>query len=95
MNRMKFKSIFTYTLTVGLSAAVLYGCGSKSEENKPTTPQQQAAKVMVDTQLKARLDDFAHKPRPRGAFGFDVYDLTADKPVYGFQAHQVQPRPRV
>ena len=88
---MKFKSIFTYTLTVGFSAAVLYGCGSKSEENKPTTPQQQAAKVMVVTQLKARLDDFAHKPRPRGAFGFDVYDLTADKPVYGFQAHQVQP----
>lgn len=88
---MKFKSIFTYTLTVGLSAAVLYGCGNKSEENKPTTPQQQAAKVMVDTQLKARLDDFAHKPRPRGAFGFDVYDLTADKPVYSFQAHQVQP----
>ena len=88
---MKFKSIFTYTLTVGLSAAVLYGCGSKSEENKPTTPQQQAAKVMVDTQLKARLDNFAYKPRPRGAFGFDVYDLTADKFVYGFQAHQVQP----
>ena len=88
---MKFKSIFTYTLTVGLSAAVLYGCGNKSEEKKQTTPQQQAAKVMVDAQLKARLDDFAHKPRPRGAFGFDVYDLTADKPVYGFQAHQVQP----
>lgn len=88
---MKFKSIFTYTLTVGLSAAVLYGCGNKSEENKPTTPQQQVAKVMVDAQLKARLDDFAHKPRPRGAFGFDVYDLTADKPVYGFQTHQVQP----
>ena len=87
---MKFKSIFTYTLTIGLSAAVLYGCGNKSEEKKQTTPQQQAAKVMVDTQLKARLDDFAHKPRPRGAFGFDVYDLTADKPVYGFQAHQVQ-----
>ena len=88
---MKFKSIFTYTLTVGLAAAVLYGCGNKSEDNKQTTPQQQAAKVMVDAQLKARLDDFAHKPRPRGAFGFDVYDLTADKPVYGFQAHQVQP----
>lgn len=87
---MKFKSIFTYALTVGLSAAVFYGCGNKSEDNKPTTPQQQAAKVMVDAQLKARLDDFAHKPRPRGAFGFDVYDLTADKPVYGFQAHQVQ-----
>ena len=47
---MKFKSIFTYTLTVALSAAVLYGCGNKSEENKPTTPQQQAAKTIVDAQ---------------------------------------------
>ena len=37
----------------------------------------------VDTALVSRLADFASKQRPEGKFAFHVYDITADKSVYG------------
>ena len=37
----------------------------------------------VDTALVSRLKDFAAMQRPEGKFAFHVYDITADKVVYG------------
>ena len=37
----------------------------------------------VDTALVSRLKDFAAMQRPEGKFAFHVYDITADKDVYG------------
>lgn len=39
--------------------------------------------IAVDTALQGRLAAFAGRPRPDGKFAFHVFDLTADKPVYG------------
>ena len=39
--------------------------------------------IPVDTALRNRLECFAQKPRPQGNFAFHVFDITADKPVYG------------
>jgi D-alanyl-D-alanine carboxypeptidase/D-alanyl-D-alanine-endopeptidase (penicillin-binding protein 4) len=62
-------------------------CDNKSKkENRKTTIKQ--APVSVDTALRSRLVDFARQPRVTGQFGFHVYDLTADKPVFGFNERQ-------
>ena len=37
----------------------------------------------IDTLLRCNLDDFAHQKRVEGNFAFHVFDITADKPVYG------------
>ena len=39
--------------------------------------------IPVDTALRNRLECFAQKTRPQGNFAFHVFDITADKPVYG------------
>ena len=38
--------------------------------------------------LRQRLSEFSIQPRTKGQFAFDVYDLTADKPVYGYNENQ-------
>lgn len=45
-------------------------------------------KATVDDSLRMRLADFAARPRVKGRFGFHVYDLTADEPVYGLNEHR-------
>jgi len=65
-----------------LSLLLLSACvGKKSETTKAT--QKAVSMIPVDTALQTRLKKFAAAPRCKGLFGFYVYDLTADKPVYG------------
>lgn len=74
---MYYKSFVIYILI----AAACCGCtarGNKSDDKKETPID-----IPVDTALCSRLEAFAAKPRPEGKFAFHVYDLTADKPVYG------------
>ena len=71
--------------------AILTGCtilwvkvsSGNNEEGQPETTEEFVKKGAVDTALVRRLQDFANKPRPEGKFAFHVYDITADKPVYG------------
>lgn len=62
-------------------AAVCIGCSSGGE--KAAANQDNKKDIAIDTALCSRLETFAMKPRPEGQFAFHVYDLTADKPVYG------------
>lgn len=73
-----------------LTLALICGCGSKKKEVKGET-KQDTVKAVVDTALQSRLDRFAKKPRMKGRFGFYVYDLTANKPVYAFNEKEAQP----
>ena len=56
-------------------------CGSSATAEADSTAQPP---VEIDTALQIRLEHFASQPRPEGKFAFHVYDLTADKPVYGY-----------
>ena len=56
-------------------------CGSSATAEADSTAQPP---VEIDTALQTRLEHFASQPRPEGKFAFHVYDLTADKPVYGY-----------
>ncbi|HCJ47461.1 MAG TPA: peptidase, partial [Prevotella sp.] len=58
-------------------------CGGKKDDNAKTATQGKENNIPVDTALQSRLKKFAAAPRCKGLFGFYVYDLTADKPVYG------------
>lgn len=65
-----------------LSLLLLSACGGKKSETTKAT-QKAVNTIPVDTALQTRLKKFAAAPRCKGLFGFYVYDLTADKPVYG------------
>jgi D-alanyl-D-alanine carboxypeptidase/D-alanyl-D-alanine-endopeptidase (penicillin-binding protein 4) len=69
---------------------LLAACGGK-KEGKPKAEPKKKAEVQVDTALRHRLDDFAHRRRVNGKFAFYVYDLTANKRVYGYNEKQSVP----
>lgn len=77
----------TYIL---LLAAPLWltACGG---DKKPQASATTRPLPPINKQLQARLDSFARQPRVKGAFGFHVYDLTADRSVTGFQQDVAQP----
>ena len=58
-------------------------CTGNGDEEQKATENIVKEGAMVDTALVGRLKDFAAKPRPEGKFAFHVYDITADKTVYG------------
>lgn len=80
----------TETKRLALAATVitvflLAGCSKKSNSDAEHEPaqEQRVNNIPIDTALSRRLADFAARPRPQGQFAFYVYDLTAEKPVYG------------
>lgn len=73
------RGVFSLALVLFLLAS----CSGKKEDKAKTATQKQENNIAVDTALQSRLKKFAAAPRCKGLFGFYVYDLTADKPVYG------------
>jgi D-alanyl-D-alanine carboxypeptidase/D-alanyl-D-alanine-endopeptidase (penicillin-binding protein 4) len=73
-----------------LAGTLLAGCGHNNKQKEkakaPTT-----ANISIDQDLHAQLSAFAAKPRMKGQFALYVYDLTADKPVYGYNEHKSIP----
>lgn len=60
----------------------LASCGHKDKaQNQPETEAGQLPEVSQE--LRSGLKEFAERPRVKGQFGFYVYDITAQKPVYG------------
>ncbi|MDY6270274.1 MAG: D-alanyl-D-alanine carboxypeptidase [Prevotella sp.] len=83
---------FTHILPLFLIlATALQGCSSKQNKKSGNSETAQKVDVAIDKNLQHRLDSFAHAPRPKGLFGVYVYDLTADKPVYGNNERESQP----
>ncbi|WP_052052973.1 D-alanyl-D-alanine carboxypeptidase/D-alanyl-D-alanine-endopeptidase [Prevotella sp. S7 MS 2] len=68
---------------------LFYACGN---DNRTKEKRQSlvSENVEIDNALYERLVEFAAKPRAKGNFGFFVYDLTADKPVYGVNENVAQ-----
>ncbi len=62
-------------------------CGDK--HRKETKEKQ--VDIAIDDSLRSRLAAFAQDHRVQGKFAFHVYDLTADKPVYGYHETLTQP----
>lgn len=78
---MQIRKLFTSIIFLAIFSFIT-SCGAQG--NDTSSEAKQAAKDLpVDTALQQRLKDFATRPRPNGKFAFHVYDLTADKPVYG------------
>lgn len=70
-----------FIAAIALTTILFSGCSScgnkEAEEDK--TPDG----IPIDTAISSRLEQFAARPRPSGQFAFHVYDITADKTVYG------------
>lgn len=81
--------IFSYIMFVSFGLLFYSGCSCDNktkEKSRKTTVKQKP--ILVDAALRSRLADFARQPRVKGQFGFHVYDLTADKPVFSFNERQ-------
>lgn len=81
----------TYSALLLTLAATLSCCGGKDKANEEEAAKKPAADTKVDTALQSRLKAFADAPRCAGQFAFYVYDLTADKPVYGINEDKALP----
>lgn len=88
------RKIFRKMAVAPTSLLVLMGivllfmaCGDK--HRKETKEKQ--VDIVIDDSLRSRLAAFAQDPRVQGKFAFHVYDLTADKPVYGYHETLTQP----
>ena len=73
-----------------LGVLLLFGCGGKADKAGGKAPKQ-TKDIPIDENLRERLGEFAEKPRVSGKFGFCVYDLTADKSVYGHNEKDALP----
>jgi D-alanyl-D-alanine carboxypeptidase/D-alanyl-D-alanine-endopeptidase (penicillin-binding protein 4) len=76
-------------MLMSLGLFSISGCDSDKEtNNNHFEVSVEQPRELVDTALQSRLEDFGQQPRVEGQFGFYVYDLTVDRPVYGFNEHQ-------
>ena len=87
---MKSKDILSRFFILALAVTLLAGCRSDNKKVK-TAKKPLVNNVAIDNDLRERLVEFASKPRTKGQFAFYVYDLTADKPVYGFNEKKAIP----
>ena len=58
---------------------------------KAASPQATDNGIPVDDTLRQNLQDFVECRAPQDRLGLLVYDLTADKPVYGYRAEALMP----
>lgn len=86
---MTLKDILCQCFILSLAVTFVAGCGSKKEAKKIKAPQTNH--IAIDNGLRDKLAEFASKPRTKGQFAFYVYDLTADKPVYGCNEKKALP----
>lgn len=78
------KSIYLINKWTALSLSLCLLTGCHSNKNKQKTVLAVKKNLQIDTLLQHRLKDFVKAPRMKGNFGIYVYDLTAGKPVYGY-----------
>lgn len=83
---LKHKNWFVLALLV----LFLSAC-SKDKEKAAKVLKEQPTNIPIDNDLSKRLAEFATKPRVNGKFAFHVYDLTADKSVYGCNEKEALP----
>lgn len=83
--RITFRTIYITIAAAVMALGVSCGNG-KGEKTAPAKKD-----IKVDTALQSRLKTFTERPRPKGDFGLYVYDLTAQKPVFEYNAHHSQP----
>lgn len=78
--------ILLFVLTAAIIAVMTTQQGCSCQHPGATTVVEDTVNnIPIDTALRARLETFAASPRPQGQFALHVFDLTANKPVYGFQ----------
>lgn len=73
----------TYISLIFTALTLFPSCSGKKAETTDANTKAQN-NLPVDTALQSRLCDFSQRQRPEGQFAFHVYDITADKPVYGY-----------
>ncbi|MDK7751414.1 D-alanyl-D-alanine carboxypeptidase, partial [Brevibacterium sp. UMB10442] len=59
-------------------------------DKKAKKKEAKKVEIAIDTAMQSRLKAFGNARRPKGNFGFYVYDLTADKPIYGVNERVAQ-----
>ena len=79
--------LFRVSLAIA-SICCITSCGNKSSNNEPVI---EADSIPIDTALSERLAKFAQAPRVKGRFAFYVFDLKANKPIFGYKESDAMP----
>ena len=78
------KGVILFVIVIVCLILCIRACSGNDDNGQATTHVTiQKEEATVDTALVSRLKEFAGKQRPEGKFAFHVYDITADKVVYG------------
>lgn len=79
-------------LTMALTVSLIYKCASgNGGETKGGEKDKKVNTLPIDTALRSRLEAFVGKPRAEGKLALHVYDITADKTVFGFNEDMALP----
>ena len=87
------KPFITYFIFLAVWATAFTGCNNKENNNvaKKADKTTTTASTNIDDSLRSHLQHFVNKPRVKGKFAMYVYDLTAGKPVFGYNENQCLP----
>lgn len=91
MRKYKFLllSLLSAAAVLGIGVLIVFiislfaKCGNSKSDKPAVDTIAVTNNLPVDTALQSRLKEFSLRPRPNGKFAFMVYDITAQKPVYG------------
>ena len=91
MRKYKFllQSLLSAAAVLGIGVLIVFiislfaKCGNSKSDKPAADTIAVTNNLPVDTALQSRLKEFSLRPRPNGKFAFMVYDITAQKPVYG------------
>ncbi len=86
---MKPNNMFRLCLSTIITTCVLVACGGK--ESKEKIDDQDKVQLQIDDSLQKQLSDYSKMRRVKGNLSFYVYDLTADKPIFGYQENKPLP----
>lgn len=76
-------SVILSCVVLVLGAFLAPSCSQRRNNDNVSQERQRLDSTSIDTALCTRLHQLVQSPRVSGQYAFYVYDLTADKPVYG------------
>ena len=81
MRKLSLLFIFIFSLIL------TFGCSKKASKNKT----KKTAEIAIDDSLRLKLQTFLEKKNMGEHLGFYLYDLTADRPIYGYREEALMP----
>ena len=88
---VRLKYIIATAVVATLAIATHKACAAGDGTEEGERQEKPVNNLPIDTALRSRLKAFAQRPRAEGKMAFHVFDITADKPVFGYNEDMALP----